>query len=196
MQNRQQWVRRALPLTAVVVGLGLLAGCGGGASTATPGAPAATTSSGTGAQVLPVASNPISNSSTAAGLTITKALVENNVSAETGKAASDHLEIELRNTTSKRLTEIAVYFKITDPSKKVSEGYYTKLTGFTLAPGATRVAHFDQTGARDHYPVNKYSLYYTDKNALVVDIVASASGLKPATFTVKKDSGGAEAGVE
>ena len=56
--------------------------------------------------------------------------------------------------------------------------------------------HFDNTGKTDHYPVNKYSLYYNDKNALVVDVAASSPTVKVATFTVNKDAGGAEAGVE
>lgn len=196
MQIKRQTVRRALPLATIgVVAVALASGCGGGGSPAGSGGSTATTSSASG-RVLPVPKNPISNSSTAPGLTITKALVENNVSPETGKGVSDHLEIALENTSAKPLDRIGVYFKITDPAKKVSEGYYTKLDGFTIQPGATRVAHFDQTGAKDHFPVNKYSLYYTDKNALVVDVMASSPSVKPATFTVKKDSGGAEAGVE
>ena len=207
MRIKRQTVRRALPLATIgVVAVALASGCGGGGSSASSSGPAAATSSSSSSsspssspasgRVLPVPKNPISNSSTAPGLTITKALVENNVSPETGKGVSDHLEIALRNTSAKPLDQIGVYFKITDPTKKVSEGYYTKLAGFTIEPGTTRVAHFDQTGAKDHFPVNKYSLYYTDKNTLVVDVMASAPNVKPATFTVKKDAGGAEAGVE
>jgi len=197
MQIKRQTVRRALPLATIgVVAVALASGCGGGGPSASSGGPASTNSSSASGRVLPVPKNPISNTSQAPGLTITKALVENNVSPETGKGVSDHLEIALENTSAKPLDQIGVYFKITDPTKKVSEGYYTKLDGFTIEPGTTRVAHFDQTGAQDHFPVNKYSLYYTDKNALVVDVMASSPSVKPATFTVKKDSGGAEAGVE
>lgn len=197
MQIKRQTVRRVLPLATIgVVAVALASGCGGGGSSASSGGPASTASSSASGRVLPVPRNPISNTSQAPGLTITKALVENNVSPETGKGVSDHLEIALKNTSTKPLDQMGVYFKITDPTKKVSEGYYTKLAGFTIEPGTTRVAHFDQTGAKDHFPVNKYSLYYTDKNALVVDVMASSPSVKPATFTVKKDSGGAEAGVE
>lgn len=113
-----------------------------------------------------------------------------------GSPVADHLEIAMKNTSSKPIGQIGVYYKITDPTKGASEGYYSKLDGFTIEPGANRVAHFDETGAEDHYPVNKYSLYYTDKNALVVDVTASSANFKPAAFTVKKDSAGAEAGVE
>ena len=198
----------ALALTAIGLTIAVASGCGGGGTpsasstpastttTPTTTAPAATTPSGGTAQVLPVAANPISNNSAAAGLTISKVLVENNVAADTGKAVGDHLEIALKNTSTKPLDQIAIYYKITDKAKATSEGYYTKLDGVTIAPGATRVVHFDSTGASDHYPVNKYSLYYTDKNALVVDVTASSPNVKVATFSVKKGAGGAEAGVE
>ena len=190
---------RALVLGALALTLAALAsGCGGGggASSASSPPPTSTAPPAATGRVLPVPKNPILNASTAPGLTITKALVENNVSPDTGKTVDDHLEIALRNTSSKPLERIGVYYKITDPAKGVSEGYYTKLDGVTIDPGASRVVHFDNTGAADHYPVNKYSLYYTDKNALVVDVIASSPNVKPATFTVKKDAGGAEAGVE
>lgn len=197
MQTTRHPVQRALPLAAVGLAAVVLAsGCGGGSSSTSSSRPPDTTAATSAVRVLPVPKNPISNASRAPGLTITKVLVENNVSPETGKAVSDHLEIALENTSAKPLGQIAVYYKITDPTKKLSEGYYTKLDGFTIAPGATRVAHFDETGAKDHFPVNKYSLYYTDENELVVEVTASAPNVKPATFTVKKDAGGAEAGVE
>jgi hypothetical protein len=202
--HRRITIKKALPVVAIGLSALLVAGCSGSSSSTSAGAstpvasiPAgATTPTGGTTRVLPMAKNPIANSATAPGLTITKALVENNVSAETGKAVSDHLEVALKNTNSAPLDGVEVYYVISDPSTKGSEGYYAKLAGFTIAPGATRIAHFDDTGAKDHFPVNKLSLYYTDKNALVVDVTASATGVKPATFTVKKDSGGAEAGVE
>jgi len=208
MKHSRNTIVTALALTAIGLTVAVASGCGGGgspsasstpapattASTAT--APTATTPSGGTAQVLPVPGNPISNSSTAAGLTITKVLVENNVSPDTGKAVGDHLEIALENTSTKPLDQIAIYYKFTDKAKARSEGYYTKLDGVTIQPGTTRVVHFDNTGATDHYPVNKYSLYYTDKNALLTDVTASSPNVKVATFTVKKAAGGAEAGVE
>ena len=208
MNHSRNTIVTALALTAVVLIVAVASGCGGGGgssasstpapttTTSTTTAPAATTPSGGTAQVLPVPGNPISNSSTAAGLTITKVLVENNVSPDTGKGVGDHLEIALENTSTKPLDQIAIYYTFTDKAKAASEGYYTKLDGVTIEPGTTRVVHFDNTGATGHYPVNKYSLYYTDKNVLVVDVMATSPGVKVATFTVKKDAGGAEAGVE
>lgn len=188
--------RKVAALLAAGLVTAVVAGCGGGSSSQNNGATPTAGASASGQQVLPVAQNPITNAATAPGLTITKALVENNVSPTTGKAVDDHLEVALKNTSSKPLDQVEIYYKITDPSKNVSEGYHAKLAGFTIDPGATRVAHFDSTGETDSFPVNKYSLYYTDKNALVVDITASAKDVKPATFSVKKDAGGAEAGVE
>lgn len=185
----------------LVITAAVASGCGSSTTSTTSGgsatnAPATSAPAAGGKAVLPVPTNPIANAATASGLTITKALVENNVAPDTGKTTDDHLEVALENTTAKPLDQVQVYYKITDPAKNVSEGYYAKLDGFTIKPGATRVVHFDNTGKTDHYPVNKYSLYYTDKNALTVNVTASAAGVKQATFTVKKDSGGAEAGVE
>jgi hypothetical protein len=179
----------ALGLTAAVT-----AGCGSSSTPASSGGAAATTQPAK--RILPVTGNPISRSGTASGLGITKVLVENNVSPDTGKAVDDHLEVVLENTSDKPLDQLELYYKISDPAKKLSEGYYTKLDGVTIPAGASRTVNFDNTGAKDHFPVNRFSLYYTDKNALVVDVTASSPDLKPATFTAKKDSAGAEAGVE
>ncbi|MDX6396621.1 MAG: hypothetical protein QOJ43_29 [Gaiellaceae bacterium] len=187
MKHRKSSVRNALAAAAIGAVAVLASGCGGSKQAASPTTPSAAAGS-----VLPVAKNPISNPSTAAGLTITKTLVENTVAPDTNAVVADHLEIALANTSAKPLDQIEIYYSIADRKKGVSEGYYTKLDGFTIAPGATRVVHFDPTGAKDHYPVNKYSLYYTDKNALVVDVMASAPGVQPATATVKKDAGGPE----
>ena len=192
MSDKRLDIKRALALLAIGATVIAVTGCGSSASSTTSGASAATGST----DVLPVARNPISNSATAAGLTITKALVENNISPTNGKTVDDHLEFVLKNTGAKPLDQVEVYYKITDPSKGASEGYYTALKGVSIKPGATQVVHFDNTGVAGHFPVNKYSLYYLDKNALKIDIVASANGVKPATFTINKDAGGAEAGVE
>lgn len=201
MSDKRRHLKRALPVLAISATILAVTGCGSSSSSTTSatsaaGTPAAATTTSGSTSVLPVAKNPISNPATAAGLTITKALVENNISPTNGKTVDDHLEFVLKNTSAKPLDQIEVYYKITDPSKGTSEGYHTVLKGISVKPGATQVVHFDNTGAPGHFPVNKYSLYYLDKNALTVDIVASAKGVKPATFTIKKDAGGAEAGVE
>jgi len=204
MRYSRRSIAPALALVTVVLTVALASGCGGSGSSSasstpndtTTTTPTTTNSSSGSTQVLPVARNPISNTSTAAGLTITKVLVENNVAADTGKAVDDHLEIALRNTSAKPLDQLAIYYSIADQTTGTKEGYYTKLNGLTIRPGTTRIIHFDNTGKTDHYPVNRYSLYSTDKNELRVDVTASSPTAKIATFTVNKDAGGAEAGVE
>jgi hypothetical protein len=118
--------------------------------------------------------------------------VENNVDGA-GKTASDHLEITLANTSSTDLSGVEVFYSFTDPATKVTENYYAKLpTGFVIPPKGTRVAHFDNTGGPDHFPVSQFSLYYTDTNALDVTVVAGATGAAVQTATVHKDAGGPE----
>jgi hypothetical protein len=143
--------------------------------------------------VLPVASNPIVNSATAPTLKIDSVLVENNVDAA-GKTASDHLEIALRNTATTPLTDVEIYYTFSNPASGASESYYTKLpAAFSLPAGGTRVAHFDNTGAPDHFPVSKFSLYYVDTSALDVTVVVSAKGAAVQRLDLKKDAGGPEA---
>jgi len=199
--NTQAFRRRAVALASIaLVGVAGAAGCsstsdasGAASTTSTAVASGAPVSSSGSDQVLPVNANPISNSSTAPTLKITSVLVENNVDPSTGKAAEDHLEITLTNTGSVELSGFEVYTTYTDPTDKISESYYTALPStFTIAPGATRVAHFDATGAPDHFPVNKFSLYSSATNALDVEVVVSATGAAVQTTTLKKDAGGAE----
>jgi hypothetical protein len=145
-----------------------------------------------GEPILPAASNPIANTSTEPGLTITQVLVENNVDPATGKDAADHLEIALSNAGSRELTGFEVYYEITDLVTGDKEGYYCKLSGFSIAPGASRSVHFDDTGLVDHYPDNPFSLYHLSLNEMQVDVTVSAEGVMPQTASVKKDAGGDE----
>lgn len=185
-------------LALVAVGLtatSLLAACGGGTNATSNKASTKTTidsASKTGA-VLPVDTNPITNTATADGLTIDSVLVENNVDRTTGKNTSDHLEIALSNTGATDLKGFEIYYTFADPKTNVTENYYLQLpANFTIPAGGTRNAHFDDTGAPDHFPVNKFSLYYTDTNALDVTVAVSAHGVKVQTTSITKDAGGAE----
>ncbi|MFA6575388.1 MAG: hypothetical protein WCS84_08190 [Nocardioides sp.] len=185
--------RAALAAGAVVTVLALATACGG-TSTSSAGdtTPSATGNATGGSAVLPVQSNPIKNTSTTQALTIDSVLVENNVDAS-GAAADDHLEIAVTNSGSADLSGFEVYYTITDSKTPDTESYYTKLPpSFTVAPGASRVIHFDNTGATDHFPTNQYSLYYTDTNPLDVTVEVSATDSAPQTLTVAKDAGGAE----
>ncbi len=202
-------VRAALLAAGLLAGTATLAACSG-SSSSTPTTQAATNAGGStasnpadttgaggttapaGGPVLPVTDNPISNTSTVQALKIDSVLVENNVDSS-GKAASDHLEIALTNTGTNELTAFEVFSTFTDPTTSVTENYYTKLpTDFTIPAGGQRIAHFDNTGAPDHFPVNEFSLYYTDANALDVTVTVSATDAAVQTTTLQKDAGGPE----
>jgi hypothetical protein len=181
-------------LSALLATVALVAAGCGGSSNSTGSSTTGTTMTNTGAAspVLPVQTNPIQNTSTAPGLRIVSVLVENNVDPATKKATDDHLEIKLENTGPKALTGLEVYYELTDPSTGAHEGYYRKLDGLAIAPGATQTVHFDSKSGPGHYPDNKYSLYNTSKNALQVKVTVSAAGVAVQTKNLKKDAGGAE----
>lgn len=167
-------------------------GSGTVAASTAPAAPVVTVAPKSD-RVLPVTSNPIHNTSTAQALKITSLLVENNVDAS-GKAATDHLEIGLMNTGSTELKMFEIFYTFNDVTAGLSESYYTKLPdSFTIPAGGSRVVHFDNSGVTDHFPVNKFSLYYVSLNALDVTVIVSSADAAPQTSTLKKDAGGAEA---
>jgi hypothetical protein len=156
--------------------------------TTSPGA----TTTNSSSIVLPVTDNPIKNSATAQTLKIDSVLVENNVDAA-GKDTSDHLEISLTNTGDIELSGFEVFYTFTDTIANTAESYYFRLPdSFTIPAGGSRIAHFDNTGETDHFPVNEFSLYYTSTNALAVTVMVSASGAAPQTAQVQKDAGGSE----
>lgn len=193
--NPSRTRHRLAVAAAALAATSLIAACGGGSSTATgANSPAANTAQAPAAgQVLPVTANPIANTATADGLQIKSVLVENNVDSTTGKDAPDHLEIALANTGTTELHGVEVFYTFKDPKTGASESYYLKLPDtFTIPAGGTRVAHFDNNGTPDHFPVNKFSLYHTDKNALTVTVTVSAPGVRVQNATVNKDAGGAE----
>lgn len=184
--------RRGVAAVTLVAAMALAA-CGGSSSPTTGAGEAPTTTAAAGGgQVLPVQDNPISNDSTVDALTIDSVLVENNVD-DAGKAVDDHLEIALTNTGSSELAGLEVFSTFTEPTASASESYYAKLPRtFTIPSGGSRVVHFDNTGAEDHFPSNDFSLFKTSVNALDVEVVVSAEGAAVQTATVKKDAGGAE----
>lgn len=179
-----------LRIGALALGAGLVLAACGGSDTASNGR---ATSAPVASEVLPVTDNPIDNPATAPGLSIDSVLVENNVDPATGNDAADHLEIALTNTSTSELSGFEVFTTYTDAVDDLSESYYLALPStFTIAPGATRVVHFDDTGATDHFPDNPYSLYHTSVNGLEVTVEVSATGVAVQTATVQKDPGGAE----
>jgi hypothetical protein len=136
--------------------------------------------------------NEIKNTATAVGFTIKSAAVENNTDTVTGKVVSDHLEVTLVNTTAKPLTDFEIYYTMTDTKTQQKEGYYKKLTGFTLAAHATATIHCDNKTGDGHFSANKSSLYYTSTNAIDFNVEISTTGYAPQNITVTKAAGGAE----
>lgn len=188
---KPQHSMRVVPIAAAVLVSGLVMGaCSSDGSNGQSGNK--NLGSSASSPVLPVASNPISNSSTAAGLEIDEVLVENNEDAQ-GKAVDDHLEVALANNGTSELSGFEIFYTFTDRKTGASESYYFQFpAGFTIPAGARRVAHFDDSGGVDHFPENKFSLYRTSTNAQDVEVTVSAEGVAPATTSVKKDKGGPE----
>lgn len=194
--SRSTRTRRALRLTAVLTAAVGLVACSSGtrSGTAASGASGAGSTVGAAAtQVLPVADNPIHNTSTVDALKIDSVLVENNVDATTGKPVDDHLEIALTNTGSTPLTHFEIFYTFTDQTSHAAEKYYLALPEtFTIAPGGTRTAQLDNSGAPDHFPVSNFSLFKTSRSELAVAVTVSATDARPVTTTVTKGAGGAE----
>ena len=135
--------------------------------------------------------NPIQNTAAADGFVVTDSKVENNID-KAGKAIDDHLELTLKNTAGKDLTDFEVYYLITDTMTGQKEGYYKKLTDFVLKSGETQAIHFDNGTESGQFKVNKDSLYYKSPNKLTFDVTVSAAGYKIQTVQISKDAGGAE----
>lgn len=131
--------------------------------------------------------NLIKETSTAAlPVKVKDARVEDNVNA------SDHLEITLVNTGNTALKDFDLYYTVTDTVTKKAEGYYVKLTGFTLEAGATKTPHFDNKQGDLHYPGNFNGIYGTSKNEVQFKGQIHAEGYAPLEFSTKKSKGTAE----
>ncbi|MDN5274721.1 MAG: hypothetical protein JWP06_622 [Candidatus Saccharibacteria bacterium] len=135
--------------------------------------------------------NQIVNNSTAPGIVIKQAITENNVDAK-GNVVDDHLQLTLGNTTSTTMSNLEVYYVITDTKTGQKESYDTKLTGMTIAPGAAADVHFDNGSGSGHFPFNKNSILATPRNILNIEVEVSAPGYAPQQITVKKAAGGSD----
>lgn len=114
------------------------------------------------------------------------ARVEDNVNA------SDHMEIALTNTGKNDLKDFDLYYAVTDTVTKKAEGYYVKLTGFTLEAGATKTLHFDNKQGDLHYTGNFNGIYGTSKNEVLFQGQIHSTGYAPLDFSTKKSKGTAE----
>ena len=142
--------------------------------------------------VVPVGKNPIVNTSKIAGISITSAMVQDNVDPKTKKAITDRLLVTVVNKASKPATGFEIFYSMTDSTTKATENYYLPLTGFTLKAGATGYLNFDGKAGVGHYPENKFSLYRSSTNEVKFNIQLSAKGYKIATSSAVKDKGTGE----
>lgn len=179
---------RTLALTLLAASSGLVACSSGSAPSGSPIVAGSEPSN----LVLPVASNPINNTSTTPGLTIEKAAVEDLVDPVTNGDIPDALQLTLRDDTATTMTGFEVYYTMKDITTGATEGYYSYLDGFTLTPNSSGVVLFDGGSGPGHYPENAYSLYRTSPNEVVFSIEVSATGFKPATATATKSVGTGE----
>ena len=143
------------------------------------------------------AENTIVNNSTQEGFQITSLLVENNYDTATKKAVDDHLEITLKNISGKDLVDFLVYYTITDNVTNKKEGYIVKLTNFILKSGETKTIHFDNNNSPDnllpdHFGENPNSIYKTNIDAKVFEVMINTPGYKVVSEKVNKDPGGSE----
>lgn len=135
--------------------------------------------------------NKISNTATATGLSVVSGFVENNVDAQ-GKVTNDHLELLIKNTSAKDMSNFEVYYTVTDLLTNKTEGYYKQLTGLVLKSGESKSIHFDGKTIAGHFGVNKNGIYFTSQNKLQFDIQVSAPAFQIAHIQLRKDAGGAE----
>jgi hypothetical protein len=142
--------------------------------------------------------NPLPQGGKPNGLQIVSGIVENNVDPVTKKAASDHLELELKNPTAEDIKGIDVFMTLKDDVTGATENMYRKLTGFDIPKGATKTLHFDLEGsvdftqATDHFGSNPNSALYKSVNSKLITVEVASAGYAPAMVEIKKDKGGAE----
>ena len=175
----------------LVVSLAVVGLTGCQASTPATGSPKAGSASTT-QQVLPVNSNPITNTSTAPGLTIVSAAVQDNVDPVTKASIADRLQITVRNDTAAALSSFEVYYVMKDVTTGMSEAYYQALTGFSVPAKSEATISFDGETGAGHYPENTFSIYRSSKNQVDFSIEVSAAGVKVAQGTATKAAGTGE----
>lgn len=137
--------------------------------------------------------NPIDMTGATPPFALKEALVENNYDYAAKKDASDHLELLVSNSGSKRLSGFSIYYSIADADTGKVEGTFRKLDGFTVPAGGEAPIHFDSGEEAGHFRANPNSIYTTSQAAKSITFVLKAEGFAPVSVTVAKDKGGAEA---
>jgi hypothetical protein len=123
---------------------------------------------------------------------IKEALVEDNYDYAAKHDAPDHLELLLKNSSSKNLTDLSVSYSITSNDSGKHESYIVPLKGFQLAAGAEERVHLDDAKIAGHFRANPNSIYKTDSSAKTFKVIVDAAGYQSVTVEINKDKGGAE----
>ena len=144
-----------------------------------------------GAVVLPVAVDPIHNAATAAGLRVSKVMLEDNTDPS-GAAIGDRLQFVIGNDTANAFTGLEVFYTMTDATTGAAESYYQQLDGLTVPAKGNVTVYVDNGTEAGHFPENKFSLYRSSLNQVDFTVEVSAAGVKIATGAGSKSAGAGE----
>lgn len=137
------------------------------------------------------AENPIVQTGKANGFIFT-AKVEDNFDPATKKDVSDHLELEVKNTSGESLKDLVMYYTLKDDVTGKTEAYYKPLAGLVINKGETVAVNFDDIDQPGHYRDNPNSAYHKSENGKMFSVQLAAVGYAPSQIEFKKDKGGAE----
>ncbi len=137
------------------------------------------------------AENPITQTRKSNGFTFT-AKVEDNFNPTTKKDVSDHLELEIKNTSGEALKDLTIFYSLKDGGTGKIESYYKPLAGLTVSKDETVAVNFDNTNLPGHFRDNPNSIYRTSLNAKTFTVKLAAASFAPVEIEFKKDKGGAE----
>ena len=118
--------------------------------------------------------------------------VEDNFDPATKKSVSDHLELEVKNTSGTDLKDLVMFYTLKDDGTNKVESYYVPLTGLAIKKGETVAVNFDDTGLPGHFRDNPNSAYHKSENAKMFTVQLRAAGFAPVQIEFRKDKGGAE----
>ncbi len=138
------------------------------------------------------APTPLPHTGQPAPFRIGEALVENNYDPVARQDVSDHLELQVLNSSNTALTDFTVYYTIKDGDNGATEAYRKQLSGFTVPAHGEARLHFDDGTQPQHFRANPNSIYVTSSAAKTFTVTLQASGFQPVTVSLDKDAGGAE----
>ena len=145
-----------------------------------------------------VMANPIPQTGKPSPLTFLSGIIENNVEPGNSKAADDHLELVIKNTSTTDIAGLTSFLTIKDDVAGTFENYFRKLPGVAIKAGQEITLHFDTKGSTDFAAVtdrfrsNPNSSLYKSPNPKTLTVQIATGGFAPATLDIHRDKGGAE----